>query len=83
MFSVMVRSMIHSRVLLGKSNSTLVINIPRIYTRTLKKLQENVLCQKYIVYDQLENDIIKVFCIWVMGGKGRYDVIKNKPLIAM
>ena len=28
------------------------INIPRIYTRTLKKLQENVLCQKSIVYDQ-------------------------------
>ena len=33
------------------------------------------------LYDQ-EKYILKVFCIWVMG-KGRYDVIKNKPLIAM
>ena len=39
------------------------INIPRIYSQTLNKLQENVSCQKFIVYDQ-ENDIIQIFCIW-------------------
>ena len=66
----------YEKVLTVAEFSTSRIIIPRIYTQTLKKLQENVLCQKSIVYDQ-ENDILKVFCIWVTEN-GRYDVIKIK-----
>ena len=55
------------------------INIP--YIQDPKKMQEQILCQKSIVYDQ-KNYILNVFCIWVMG-KGIYDVIRNKASIIM